>query len=338
MMLLEKIIDAAASLKASDIHIVNNMWPVFRINGELTTVDMQSFQIASFAQNDILSEISLSDAQLALLNEKGDVDLSYRTVNGVNTRVNVSKSINGYNWAFRIINTSIPTNNELHLPLPLVQFSAAEHGLVLVCGPTGSGKSTTIASLIDNITQHEAKRIITIEDPVEYYFNNNKSLVTQREVGKDCASFYQGLKAAMRQDPDVILVGELRDRETIATALAAAETGHLVFSTLHSGDTTEAIDRLIQYFPAESHVQIRNEIANSLVGIAIQRLLPCTKGGRIAAFELLSNTSAIANLIRKNEIFQFKNYMYHSEGMQTMAEAIEGLKYKKLVAAELSYI
>ena len=325
MTLLDRIITDAASLNASDIHLLEGRVPYFRIDGKLININSS---VSNEWFKEILGDFHLNPEQYEKLNLSGDIDLSYRTPAGQNTRVNISYGNSGMNIALRIISRNIPTPDELHIPFSVRQFIQKEHGLILICGPTGSGKSTTIASLINGVNQDTAARIITIEDPVEYYFPVGKSVVTQREIGRNCISFSQGLKAALRQDPDIIMVGELRDAETISTALAAAETGHLVFSTLHTGNVGEAIDRLVQYFPAEQQLQIRNQVATALVGVVTQKLLPCTKGGRIAAFEILINTPSIANLIRKNEIFQFQNYMYPDTGMQTMQEA-EALLVKK---------
>lgn len=203
--------------------------------------------------------------------------------------------------------------------------------MVIITGPTGSGKTTTLAALLDAINAESPVHIITIEQPIEYQFQMKRAVISQREVGRDCISFLEGLRASLRQDPDVILIGEMRDAETITTALAAAETGHLVFTTLHSANAVEAIDRLVQYFPATRHQEIRNELANSFLAIAAQKLLPSRNGGRVAAFEVLLSTDSTKNVIRSSQGFRVQDYMHRDEGMQTMAESIRGLRNKHLI-------
>lgn len=201
------------------------------------------------------------------------------------------------------------------------------YGLFLVTGPTGSGKSTTLAAMIDRINETQRKHIITLEDPIEYLHANKRSIIEQREIGNDTGSFSSGLRAALRQDPDVILVGEMRDLETISTALSAAETGHLVFATLHTNDAPQTVDRIIDVFPAEQQTQIRTQVASVLIGVLSMRLLPRTNGGRIAATEMMVNTPAVANLIRLNKTHQIRSLMQtgRAQGMHTMEMHIREL-------------
>ena len=220
---------------------------------------------------------------------------------------------------------------ELRIPGPLQDIRHRKHGIVIITGPTGSGKTTTLAALLDAINAESPVHIITIEQPIEYQFQMKRAVISQREVGRDCISFLDGLRASLRQDPDVILIGEMRDDETITTGLAAAETGHLVFTTLHSANVVEAIDRLVQYFPATRHQEIRNELANSFLAIAAQKLLPSRNGGRVAAFEVLLSTDSTKNVIRSSQGFRVQDYMHRDEGMQTMAESIRGLRNKHLI-------
>lgn len=325
---LDKIISVGISHRASDIHF-NCGHVYFRIDGQLTPVNSAMV----YSDNDFAEFLLefLGNKELIILAEKGDVDISYKHPSGANCRVNVFKDNGGTSIALRILNTGIPSPHDLHIPHVIERLIGEEHGLILICGPTGAGKSTTIASLINKINYTQNKHIISIEDPVEYIFPKGSSVISQREIGKNCESFHQGLKSALRQDPDIIFVGELRDKETIETTLSAAETGHLVFSTLHAGNSAEAIDRLTHYFPAEQQSQIRHQLTLSFLGIVTQRLCIAKDGGRAAAFEILLKNAAICNVIRKNELNTLKHYMNVSNGMQTMEAAIQELKMKNLI-------
>ena len=230
--------------------------------------------------------------------------------------------------AFRILSSKIPPLESLNLPDVIREFTLKQQGLVIITGPTGSGKSTTLASMIDYINHNSNKHIITLEDPVEYIHSSMNCLIAQREVGKDTQSFANGLRAALRQDPDVILVGEMRDLETIRTAITAAETGHLVFGTLHTPDAPQTIDRIIDVFPTEQQRQIRVQLASVLVGVVSQRLIPKANGtGRAVALEILINTPAVANLIRQEKIYQIKTILQTNRhlGMQTMSASLKQL-------------
>ena len=334
---LDAMLEEVAEANGSDLHLATGILPVMRVNGELTTLQDTKH---------ILTEDKLMELCSALLGrtpeltehfqKEGSADTSYsfRTAKGhaIHSRVNIFRDTNGLSFAFRLINDYVPSMEELRLPQSLRLLRQEPYGLIILTGATGSGKSTTIASLLDAINAERAAHIITIENPVEYHFTMKKSIISQREVGRDCTSFLSGLRDALRQDPDVILIGEMRDAETISTALAAAETGHLVFSTLHAGNVVEALDRLVQYFPAEQHREIRSEIANSLCGLIAQKLLKSSRGGRIAAFEILLATDATKNIIRTGQGFRIRDYMNPADGMQTMEEALRGLRNKKLIA------
>ena len=258
------------------------------------------------------------------LEKEGELDFAFSRPGFSRIRANVFRQRGSYAAALRVLSYDIPAPDTLGIPDPVVNLTRLMRGLVLVTGATGSGKSTTLASLVDVIAKRDAKNIITLEDPIEYLHTNQKSIVSQREIGFDSMSYAQALRAALRQDPDVILVGEMRDLETISTAITAAETGHLVFSTLHTNSTSDAIDRMIDVFPPHQQQQIRVQLSTVLEGVVAQQLLPKIDGGRIAAFEVLIANSAIRNLIREGKAFQIPSILQTSkkEGMQTMDDCI----------------
>jgi len=326
---LNELLSAVAEKGGSDLHLSAQNVPIMRINGF----------IVNLAGNDPLQPEDcerfchdvLSDVQFHQLNTRGDADASYvckSTVTNVclRTRVNVFKDSRGISFAFRLIHHKIPSVKSLGIPESVLKLTEKPHGLVIVTGPTGSGKTTTLAALLETINMSKNLHMITIEDPIEYMYEGKAALISQREVGRDCDSFRSGLKAALREDPNVILVGEMRDAETISTALFAAETGHLVFATLHTANVVEALDRMLQYFPAEAHRQMRMEIANCFEGILAQKLLLRKNGGRVAAFEVLLRNVASINLIRSGEAFRLTDYMHSEPGMQTMEDALQGLR------------
>ena len=336
---IDEVLQFAALNGASDVHICSNELPTMRSKGELSWIlNEEKYpiiidEIESFVTNVLLT----SPLQQEHFSVTGDADTSYQFVYNnkeVNCRVNIFRTTDGISLAFRLLPDKIPSMDKLRLPESIRKLRNCSHGLIIVTGATGSGKSTTIASLLNAINEERSARIITIEQPVEYRLHNKHSLISQREVGNvsyGCDTFLSGLRSALRQDPDIILIGEMRDAETIATALAAAETGHLVFTTLHAGNTMEAIDRLVQYFPAERHGEIRNSFANSLQGLIAQKLLPCNSGGRVAAFEILLPTAAIKNIIRTGQTFRIHEYMTSRDGMQSMDDALKGLQNKHLI-------
>lgn len=332
----DRLLTEAAEQGASDLHLDNDGQAVIRYNGELRTMTpIGHLSISPITAFDVLLDSLLFGKKKEEFERNGSTDISlcYRSKTGEKScRCHVFRHSAYRNaMAIRFFPSAIPSCKTLGLPDSLTKLTREEHGLIIVSGPTGSGKTTTIASLLDWINETYGKHIITVEDPIEYVLKDKTSLIHQREVGMDCPSFAAGLKAALREDPDVILVGEMRDAETIATAISAAETGHLVFSTLHTANVVEAVDRLVQYFPADHHTQIRNELAVCFKGIIAQKLFPCTKGGRVAAFEILLPVDATKNVIRKGENHRLYDYMHPSYGMQTMEQAIEGLKKKHLM-------
>lgn len=332
----------AKDISVSDIHFKTGQ-PVFiRKHGKIFPIDNDIMDINAI--KDILlhrSSINLSYEEEKSIrdffagNSKATIiNIDTTLASSTNCRINIYSDSNGLNLAIRILPNKIPAMKELRLPPVVQQFTTLKSGLVVVSGPTGSGKTTTLASILDNISENQAKHIITIEDPIEYHIPSKKSIITQREIYLHVNSFADGLKEALRQDPDIILVGEMRDAETISTAMQAAETGHLVFTTLHAGSTVEAIDRFSQYFDPIRHIEIRQQLANCLQGIVAQKLLKSKNDSisdRVAAFEVLLPTDAIKNTIRTGKSFRLKDYMNRNDGMITMEESIKGLKYKNLI-------
>jgi twitching motility protein PilT len=314
----------ANEYKFSDIHIKEDHPLLLRINGDMTqpSEDVISAQVIREFANEALTE-----DQKTHLDEIRDVDLAIE-VGAYRFRVNFFYTSNGLSAVLRKIETEIPTMQQLNLPFVMQEMSEKPNGLILVTGPTGSGKSTSLAALIGEINATKKGHILTVEDPIEYIHHSKKCSVSQREVGRDAHSFASALRASLREDPDVILVGEMRDRETIQLALTAAETGHLVFGTLHTSGAPNTINRIIDVFPAEQQDQVRAQLSQSLRMVVTQRLFKTADGaGRVAAFEVMVCNSAIRNLIREGKIFQIASIMQtaRGEGMMTMDHAIEQL-------------
>lgn len=319
---------------ASDLHLSVGLTPTLRINGELT--ELNDIRLKPSDTEILVKEILTEDQQFRL-NKQGELDFSYSIPNLSRFRVNAYRQRSCYSLAFRMIPRSVPTLESLYLPDILKQLCRRPHGLIIVTGPTGSGKSTTLAAMINYMNQTFRKHIITLEDPIEYLHNHQHCIIQQREVGFDTQSFPLGLRAALRQDPDIILIGEIRDLETIQTALTAAETGHLVLGTLHTNDAATTIDRIIDVFPSDQQTQIRIQLASELVGVISQRLFPTADyQHRRAAVEILLNTSAVSHLIRQQKVYQLPSViqMNQSAGMQTMETAIHHLLRSGAIAAE----
>ncbi|WP_419873957.1 type IV pilus twitching motility protein PilT [Candidatus Pristimantibacillus sp. PTI5] len=330
----EELLYLAHSKQASDIHITVNSPIVFRIHGELVPLDNTLLKPKDTLE---LAKQFMTDEHYAALQQNGDVDFSYGVAGLARFRINAYRQRGSIGLAIRIVPGRIPSMEELRLPRIAMDFAKKPQGLLLVTGPTGSGKSTTLASIINHLNQTENAHIITLEDPIEFIYDHKKSMVNQREIGLDTPSFSHGLRAALRQDPDIVLVGEMRDLETISTAISAAETGHLVFATLHTADAPQTIDRIIDVFPPAMQSQIRIQLAAVLLGVISQRLLPMPSGkGRTAAFEVLVNTPAVANLIRSEKIYQIRSVMQtgKAQGMQTMEFALRELVQQGLVKIE----
>lgn len=314
---IEKLIQAGRDFHASDIHISEERPVIFRVFGELqeAPVKLPSEEIREL----IFS--TLSENRQKEFKEGRDVDFAIETPDGNRQRVNVYRFQGKVAATIRLLNNTIPTLEELQLPPVLKQLADEPRGLILVTGPTGSGKSTTLAAMVDYINKSRAEHIITIEDPIEYVYRQDRSVIHQREVGEDVASFAAALRSSLREDPDVILVGEMRDFETISAALTAAETGHLVMSTLHTTGAAQTIDRVIDACPGGAQNQVRTQLAGVLKGVITQCLLPVQGGsGRRAATEVLVGTDAALNLIRENKCHQMNTIMQSgaAHGMHTL--------------------
>ncbi len=333
-MQLEKIFKDAVTHKASDIYITANSKPVVRVAGNLVILDDYPVFTDEVA-HEYLFEI-MTHPQVDEFKQKKDIDFSVKVPNVARLRVNIFMQQNGIGGIFRLIPSKIPTMQELGLPEAFKKIPALPNGLVLVTGPTGSGKSTTLAALLNDINTKTDAHIITIEDPIEFVYENDKSVVDQREVHTHTESFQSALRAALREDPDVILVGELRDVETISLAITAAETGHLVFATLHTSGAAQTIDRIINVFPEGQQNQIRSELAESLRAVVWQKLFKKKGGGRVAAYEILFINTAAANLIRENKIHQILSVIETGAeaGMQTMQQSVMSLLTNDLIEKE----
>lgn len=319
---IDSILKLAFDKQASDIHLSVGVPPVMRINGELLKIGQD---ILLPAETEEMAKAIISTSKWPMFMEKGELDFSYGLPGISRFRVNAFRQRSCISLAIRIVPRTIPSLDDLHLPAILKKVVEKPHGLILVTGPTGSGKSTTLASMIHYMNQTMKRHIITLEDPIEYLHKHQQCIVDQREVGFDTGSFASGLKSALRQDPDVILVGEMRDLETIHTAITAAETGHLVLGTLHTSSAASTVDRIIDVFPANQQPQIRHQLASVLVGILSQRLFPTSdKTGRRAVLEVLLNNSAISSLIRNEKTYQIPSVIQTSraQGMQSFESSL----------------
>jgi twitching motility protein PilT len=325
MAALEDLLKLTKQQDASDLHLTSGSAPFLRIHGEMVRLNYKN--VSPEVCHGLIFEI-LTERQKQLFQEHLELDFSY-PVRGVGRfRVNVFMQRNGIGAVFRLIPENIQTITELGLPEQIHDLINVSEGLILVTGPTGSGKSTTLASIIHTINTNQRAHIITVEDPIEFVHHNKQSLINQREVSSHTHSFSNALRAALREDPDIILVGEMRDLETISLAITAAETGHLVFATLHTNSALKTIDRIIDVFPEGQQAQIRTMLSESLRGIVAQSLLPRADGkGRVAAAELLVNVPAVANLIREAKAFQITSVMQtgRSQGMLTFESSVSDL-------------
>lgn len=334
MITIEELLILAKEKGASDLHITVGIPPKCRINGEL-----KNLKFDKFLPDDTSAVIMplLTDHFKHILEEKGEVDFSYSIPNLGRYRVNIFKQRGSYAAAIRLVGTTVPTPEELRIPDSVIELTKKKRGLVLVTGPTGSGKSTTLASLIDVINTNYNTHVITLEDPIEYLHQHKKSIVNQREIGLDTHSYANALRAALREDPDVILVGEMRDLDTISIAITAAETGHLVFSTLHTIGAANTIDRIIDVFPPHQQQQIRIQLASVLESVISQQLIPSSNGkGRVAAFEIMHGNAAIRNLIREAKSHQITSIIQTNKkiGMETMDDAIYNLYINRKIDAD----
>lgn len=329
-MTITQLLDRARQSRCSDVHITIGGNPVFRIDGSLCETDVT---LTRQETEEMLLGM-LNETQKQTLAKGRDVDFCFTTAPGCRHRVNIYRQQDCLTAAIRVIAEDTPDFDKLNLPAVLRELARETRGLVLVTGPTGSGKSTTLAAMVDFINTHYAKHILTIEDPVEYVYQKKKSMVHQREVGTDTESISAALRSGLREDPDVVLVGEMRDLETISAVITAAETGHLVFSTLHTCGAADTIDRIIDVFPPRHQQQIRTQLAGVLKAVVTQLLLPRTdRQGRIAAFEVMTGTDAVRNLIRENKCHQLNSTMQMSQkqGMVTLDASLASLVQKGIV-------
>lgn len=335
MATIDELFKVMVEQKASDLHITSGAPPYLRLHGNMVALNYR--ELSNQDVQGLIFEI-LTEKQKKQFVEKWELDCAYAIPGLGRFRVNVFMQRKGLGGVFRVIPEKILTPQELNLPQSIMDLIDADRGLILVTGPTGSGKSTTLAALIHHINMTREAHILTVEDPVEFVHQNIKSLVNQREVGSHTKNFASALKAALREDPDIMLVGELRDLETISLALTAAETGHLVFGTLHTNSAAKTIDRIIDVFPSGQQQQIRTMLSESLRGVVAQTLFSRADGqGRVAAYEILKNTKAIGNLIRENKIHQVASIMQtgQSSGMVLFEKYIDDLvKTGKVSAAD----
>lgn len=316
---MEEILFKAVEKKCSDIHITVGVPPMGRIDGQLLPFD--GYSTLNSDDTKELSYSLMNQEQIKKLEQNGEVDFSYSIPAVGRFRVNIFKQRSSISVVLRVLSSKVPTIDELGLPPVLKELALKPRGLILVTGPTGSGKSTTLASMIDYINQNRRGHILTLEDPIEYLHRHNRCIVNQREIGDDSRSFSSALRASLREDPDVLLVGEMRDLETISIAVSAAETGHLVLSTLHTVNAAQTVDRIIDMFPSNQQQQIKVQLSGVLQGVVSQQLLRMMGGhGRVAAFEILLFTDAIRNVIREGKTQQIPSMMQaaFSQGMLTM--------------------
>ena len=336
---LKELLDLTIKEQASDLHISVGHPPVLRLSGRLVSLVKKK----EFTGEDTkgLAFCLMSEDQQKRFLENKEIDFSYDFENKCRFRVNIFFQRGKISAALRLIPAEIKTIEDLNLPPTLHNFTNATQGLVLITGPSSHGKSTTLAALIDEINHRKTSHIITIEDPIEYIFQDDRSIIDQREVYQDTLSFARALRSTFRQDPDVIMVGEMRDPETISTAITAAETGHLIFATLHTNSASQTVHRIVDSFPPEQQQQIRAQLSGSLLGVISQRLIPRLKGGLIPACEIMLNNPAVANLIRENKIHELPLVIETSRemGMISLNRSLANLVKAKEISLEnaLSY-
>jgi twitching motility protein PilT len=332
---MEEILKFAVDNKASDVHLISDVLPKIRVNGEL--LNIPGFETVD---NKLIKEMVLSllnERQLELLNQEKELDFSFESV-GLRFRANVYLQKDNPACALRLISSTIPTFEELSIPDIIKTFTKYKQGFVLVTGPTGHGKSTTVAAMLEEINKTRGGHIVTIEDPVEYLIKPDKAIISQREMGQDTNSFSLSLRSCLRQDPNVVFLGEMRDLESVSSALTIAETGHLVFSVLHTNSASQTIDRIVDVFPVGSKDQIKVQLANVITAIVSQRLVPSIDGGRIPVFEILIATPAVKNVIREGKSFMIDNIIQTSSdiGMVSFDAYMAGLVLNGKVSEEVA--
>ncbi|MBT3755528.1 MAG: type IV pilus twitching motility protein PilT [Candidatus Cloacimonetes bacterium] len=321
-MTVKELLQFTSDAGASDLHISAGSIPMIRVLGQMKKLNLPVMEVEEVEK---LIFSTMNESQITIFKEKLEIDFSTKLDDDTRFRVNAFHQVNGLGVAFRVIPNAIKDFEDLHLPEILARLSMRQRGLILVTGPTGSGKSTTLATMVDYVNDHKHCHIITIEDPIEFTHRSKNSLMNQREVGHDTWSFKAALRSALREDPDVILVGEMRDLETVALALTAAETGHLVLATLHTSSATKSIDRIIDMFPKEQQAQVRSMLSESLQAVIAQTLLPMKdESDRIPALEIMIANNAVKNLIREEKTYQIPSVIQsgNKEGMQSKDQSL----------------
>ena len=333
---IEELLTIAKEKKASDVHVTVGLPPRIRINGELVDFDYPKMTPAD-CEELILS--IMDERQKELFKDRGELDFSFSFPNVGRYRVNVFRQRGSVACAMRVVGTVIPKPESLGVPKSVIELYAKKRGLVLVTGPTGSGKSTTLASLIDRINDNRNAHVITLEDPIEYLHTHRKAMINQREIGLDTHSYADALRAALREDPDVILVGEMRDYETINAAITAAETGHLVLSTLHTRSAAQTVERIISACPVEAQSALTLQLASVLAAVVTQTLVPCAEHeGRTAATEIMINNTAVANLIKEKKTNQIQTVLQSNmqSGMHTMNYSLANLVKTRVISRDVA--
>ncbi|HPN96234.1 MAG TPA: type IV pilus twitching motility protein PilT [Candidatus Moranbacteria bacterium] len=331
---IKNLLRLVAQQGASDLHLTVGRHPTFRIDGKL--IPFMEDEILTPAVTKEICGVILSEEGQKKLNAEGQTDFSYNFEDKVRFRVNAFFQQGYISIAFRLIPREIKTLQELNMPEGLYDFTKFSQGLFLVVGPVGHGKSTTLAAMINEINHNQEKHIVTIEDPIEYVYEQDRCIINQREVYQDSQSFQAALKSVFREDANVVLVGEMRDLDTISTAITAAETGHLIFATLHTNDCPQTIDRIIDVFPAHQQNQVRSQLANVLLGVISQRLISRIDGGRVPAVEIMLKNHAVENLIRENKSYQIDNVIETSsdQGMISMDKSLASLVKQGIVSID----
>lgn len=331
---IKSLLRLVAQQNASDLHLVVGRYPTLRLDGKLYPLTQEAVLSAEDTQS--LSDALMSEDNKKKLIAEGQIDFSYNFEDKARFRTNVFYQQGNISVAMRMVSGSVRTLEELNVPPTLYDFTHSAQGLLLVTGPVGHGKSTTLSALIDFINHNQDKHIITIEDPIEYIYEQDRCIINQREIGRDTKSFSDGLRSVFREDANVVLIGELRDLDTISTAITAAETGHLILATLHTNDTSQTIDRIVDVFPAHQQNQVRSQLASVLLGVVSQRLVPKVGGGRIPAMEIMMNNHAVENLIRENKAYQIDSVIETSlrEGMVSLDKSLADLIQRGLVTVD----
>jgi len=335
---IKNLLRMVAQQNASDLHLVVGRYPTVRIDGKLIPLSQENLLTAE--ETISLSDSIMSEDNKKELLEKGQVDFSYNFEDKARFRVNVFYQKGNVSLAMRLITSRIRSLEELNLPATLYEFMKYSQGLLLVTGPVGHGKSTTSAALLDYLNHNESKHIVTIEDPIEYLYEQDRCIINQREVGRDTHSFGEGVRAVFREDANVVFIGELRDLDTISTAITAAETGHLIIATLHTNSASQTIDRIVDIFPAHQQNQVRSQLASVLLGVVSQRLIPKVGGGRIPALEIMIKNSAVENLIRENKSYQIDSVIETSlkDGMISLDRSLASMVQRGIITADSAFV